>query len=377
MNKKKIMVLTDDMPWGHRSIARAIFKFLQNDGAYEVKLAEIKAETALLTDLYVFGYRHIPQTNKIFHQLSGKKLAGDVLKELSILNLKRLKHEVDNFKPDLIISTYFLHSHSLGWWREKEGKKFKLWSVVPDPWTINPMSFVEKADLNIVYDSVSVKEGLRCGLKKEKMLVTGWWTRNEMYQNFDKERAKKKLGFVDDRPVIFVGGGSLGTNSLYKILPSLLLVKKKVGLVINTGTDKLSFNLVRQFLRLIKRIKKGNLVQIKLLGWVDNMAEVLAGCDIVFGKAGPNFLFDCVAAKKPFVAITHIGGQEDGNIELIKKKKLGLVREKGNEISDFLFEYLGKPKYFEDKFKNGILEERKLNLGSLEKIKKQINKDLF
>ena len=55
------------------------------------------------------------------------------------------------------------------------------------------------------------------------------------------------------------------------------------------------------------------------------MAEVLGASDIVFGKAGPNFLFDSVACQKPFVSMTHIGGQEDGNVELIKKKKLGTL----------------------------------------------------
>ena len=376
---KKILVLTDDMPWGHRSIAKAIFNYLKKNenGQYEVKLSEIKAETALMTDLYVFSYRHIPQTNKIFHQLSGGKLAGDVLKELSILNLEGLKGEINRFKPDLIISTYFLHSHSLIYWREREKKNFKLWSVVPDPWTINPMSFVKKADLNLVYDEVSVGEALKYGLKKEKLMMTGWWTRIEMYQKFNKEKSRKKLGFTDDRPVIFVGGGSLGTNSLYKLLPSLLVVKKKVGLVINTGTDKLSFNLVSQFSNLVKRIKKDDLVQIKLLGWIDNMAEVLAGCDIVFGKAGPNFLFDCVAAKKPFVAITHIGGQEDGNIDLIKKKKLGWVKEKTDEMNDFLLEYLKRPKYFEKKYEKDILVESNRNEKTLPMILSRVKKGLF
>jgi UDP-N-acetylglucosamine:LPS N-acetylglucosamine transferase len=224
---------------------------------------------------------------------------------------------------------------------------------------------------------VSVGEALKYGLKKEKLMMTGWWTRIEMYQKFNKEKSRKKLGFTDDRPVIFVGGGSLGTNSLYKLLPSLLVVKKKVGLVINTGTDKLSFNLVSQFSNLVKRIKKDDLVQIKLLGWIDNMAEVLAGCDIVFGKAGPNFLFDCVAAKKPFVAITHIGGQEDGNIDLIKKKKLGWVKEKTDEMNDFLLEYLKRPKYFEKKYEKDILVESNRNEKTLPMILSRVKKGLF
>ncbi|MFA5532814.1 MAG: glycosyltransferase [Candidatus Shapirobacteria bacterium] len=377
-DKKKILVLTDDMPWGHRSIAKAIFKYLkenQSKNNYEVELAEIKAETAFVSDLYTFAYRYIPKTNRMFHRISGTKVAKDILKEMSILNLENLKEKIDEIKPDLVISSYFLHSHSLSRWRKEENKNFKLWSVVTDPWTINALSFVKDADLNIVYDENSLREGQRWGLEKEKMMITGWWTREEMYQEFDRKKTRRSLGFNDDRPVIFVGGGSLGMNSLPKLLPVMLTLKERVGFIVNTGTDKLAFNLIEQFMKILKRLKKENLIQIKHLGWIENMSEVLSAADIVFGKAGPNFLFDCLACKKPFVAMTHIGGQEDGNIDLIKKKKLGWVKEKNGEISNFLYEYLEKPKYFEEKYKGNIKREAENNQKSLGMILNRIKKE--
>jgi len=119
------------------------------------------------------------------------------------------------------------------------------------------------------------------------------------------------------------------------------------------------------------------MVCIKNMGWIDNMAEVLSACDIVFGKAGPNFLFDCVACKKPFVAITHIGGQEDGNIELIKKKKLGWIKEKNSELVEFLYKYLDEQELYQDNFKETIKKEADKNEKSLkiilEKVKEELN----
>lgn len=376
--KKKILILTDDMPWGHRSIAKAIFNFLKNKvgDEYEIELAEIKAETMFMSDLYVFAYRYFPKSNAVMHKVANTNVATDILKEVAVLNLRNLKETINKSKPDLIISTYFLHSHSLAYWRKKENKDYKLWTVVADPWTINPISFVADADLNIVYDEVGKKEAKKHGVLDDKILITGWWTRSEMYQSFKALDLRKKMGFKDDRPVIFVGGGSLGTNSLYKLLPALLILKKKVALIINTGTDKLAFRMVEQFMRVLKMVKKDEMVQIKHLGWIENMAEILSVADIVFGKAGPNFLFDCVACKKPFVAMTHIGGQEDGNIDLIKKKHLGWVKEKNGEISTFLFEFLENPKYFENKYKKNIEIESELNKKSLPMILNALKKEL-
>lgn len=377
--RKKVLVLTDHMPWGHRSIAKAIYNYLkvnEKENNLDIYYAEIKAKTGIAGDLYVFTYRFFPRSNRIAHKISGKKVSRDLIREFSRLNLTGLKKEIEKIEPDLIISTYFFHSHSLVKWKKDTNKKFKLWTVAADPWTINPISFIKDADLNILYDDISLKEGLKFGLDKNKTMVTGWWTRPEMYKKFNREEVRNKLGFTDDRPVIFVGGGSLGMNSLPKLLPTILTLKKKVGFIINTGTDKLAYNLVEQFIKIVRKLKKDNLVVIKNFGWIDNMAEVLSACDIVFGKAGPNFLFDVMAANKPFIAMTHIGGQEDGNIDLIRKKKLGLVKEKNGEISDFLFEYLKDPGYFEKKFLKNIEKERELNRKSLPLILEKVKEVL-
>jgi UDP-N-acetylglucosamine:LPS N-acetylglucosamine transferase len=123
-------------------------------------------------------------------------------------------------------------------------------------------------------------------------------------------------------------------------------------------------------------MNKSDTVIIKNLGWVDNMAEVLTATDIVFGKAGPNFLFDSIAVKKPFVAITHIGGQEDGNVELIRKKKLGWVREKGGIMVDFFLEFVENPEKYLEKYKKNIEIESEKNKKGLENLEEAVKKEI-
>lgn len=379
MAKKKILVLADHMPCGHRSIAKAIFNFLkenEKDNNFKVFYSEIKAETGIGNDLYTFAYRYLPISNRWVTKIFNIKFIRNLVFKGSIFNLPRLKKKINSINPDLVISSYFLHSYSLQLWREEKGKDFKLWTVAADPWTINPISFVKGCDFHLVYDEISSKLAQKYEIQKEKILVTGWWTRPEMYKSFSKQETCKKLGINPDRPIIFIGGGSLGTNSLTKLLPILLLIKKKVTFVINTGVDKFAYDLVNQYVKTLEKSRNDDMVCIKNMGWIDNMAEVLSVCDIVFGKAGPNFLFDCVACKKPFVAITHIGGQEDGNIDLIKKKKLGWIKEKNSELVDFLYKYLDTPELYQDKFKETIKKEANKNEKSLKVILERIKKDL-
>jgi processive 1,2-diacylglycerol beta-glucosyltransferase len=384
MLKKKILVLTDDMPWGHRSIARAIYKYLkgvEKENNFEVGLAEIKSPFGVMNDLYTFVYRFFPISNRISMKLMENGMLRKAAFEMLDYDIPELEKTVNKFKPDLIISAYFYHSQSLVKMRQDKKSQFKLWTVVADPWSINAFSFIEGADLHLVYDQMMTKAMKEYGISKNKVFETGWWVRPEMNEDKlktqnSKLKIRQKLGFEDDRPVVFVGGGSLGTNSLVKLLPVLMMVKTKVGVIFNTGTDKLAYNMVEEYIKLFKKLKRNDLVQIKNMGWIENMGEVLSACDIVFGKAGPNFLFDVVAVGKPFVAITHIGGQEDGNIDIIKKKKLGWVKEGGNSSAKFLLEYLKNPKKYQEKFKETIKKEGERNEKSLPKILERIKKEL-
>jgi hypothetical protein len=62
---------------------------------------------------------------------------------------------------------------------------------------------------------------------------------------------------------------------------------------------------------------------------------------------------------------------------LIKKKKLGWVKEKNGEAAIFLKEYLNNPKYFETKYEENILKESKQNENTLPLILKRVKKELF
>jgi processive 1,2-diacylglycerol beta-glucosyltransferase len=375
IKKKKILVLTDDKPWGHRSIAKAIYQYLKDNESknnYQVGYVEVKADGSVLDDIYKFYYKYSPKLGKIAYDSMNNRLANKIMDDVVKRNLLGLKKVINKIGPDLIISAYFLHSHSLDLWRREDKKNFGLWTVVADPWSISPITIVPGADLHLVYDKVGMDLAVKMGVPKEKILVTGWWVRPDMDKKVDKEKARKNLGVKDDRPVVFIGGGSLGTSALPKLLPSLFFLKKKVFFIVNTGADKLAYSLVKNYIRLFRRLRKDNLVLVKNMGWIDNMAEVLSACDIVFGKAGPNFLFDCVASRKPFVAITHIGGQEDGNIDLIKKKKLGWVKERTDEMNKFLVEYLNNPRYFEKKYEKNILKEADNNKKALPLILEKI-----
>jgi len=108
------------------------------------------------------------------------------------------------------------------------------------------------------------------------------------------------------------------------------------------------------------------------LGFEKNMASLIQISDLVVGKAGPNLLFETAACGKPFMAITHISGQEDKNLNLIKEKQLGLVEENPLKAIKLLKKIMGKPELLNMTI--NIKKEAKINNKAGEKLEKLVSK---
>ncbi|MEM5878542.1 MAG: hypothetical protein QXF12_06730, partial [Candidatus Aenigmatarchaeota archaeon] len=90
--------------------------------------------------------------------------------------------------------------------------------------------------------------------------------------------------------------------------------------------------------------------------------------DVVIGKAGPNLIFESVSMKKPFIAISHISGQEDGNLELIRKYNLGWVAEEPTKAANLIKTIVNK---------RWILKKKQHNLEKIASMNLQAGKKLI
>ena len=113
-------------------------------------------------------------------------------------------------------------------------------------------------------------------LPKEKAVLTGSPIRKELLTG-DKEAALKFCGFTNDKPVILIIGGSLGSvivnNAVRAILPELL---KEFQVIHLCGKDKLDESL----------IGLQGYVQFEYIQ--DELKDLFALADIVISRAGAN-----------------------------------------------------------------------------------------
>jgi len=317
----KCLILTTSM--GHESIAEAIRQILIKNGIEVKFVKEIFGE---VTFQYQPIYQFFPSLHKTYYKFSQNKT---VLKVMENLYSKKKRNKVENivktYKPDVIISTYFLYNFVLEKLRKKY--QFNFINVVANPRTLHPLEFSPEA-INLVYDKSCIDKGVGFGIPINNIKEIGWFVRKDFFTK--KDQAQQDGG----KKTILVSAGSLGTTTIVKFLPTLFRHNDAFNYIFVAGKNKILYKIFNSYKKLRTLTKKGAR-DVQIIGFTTKMGKLMCEADIVAGKAGPNLLFEAVTCQKPFLALTYIPGQENGNLGIIKDKNLGWVAlnvEKVNEI---------------------------------------------
>lgn len=325
--------------YGHKSIADAIEeKILQETkGKYNVKLFFRKRNALDLTYDYLYKINptslgspfywtsKITQKDKSARKLAEAYFASNYNQEITDFIKKN--------KIDLCISTYFECNPILEKF-QKSGIPFI--NVVTDPKTAHSLVVSEKAQANIVFDDYLVNH-----IKSKNTNKAGWFVRKKFENSYDQKAVRKKLK-IDNHQTFLIVSGSEGSNAILKILPSIINCDKKVNFIVSCGNNKFLYNNIIGIQQSFDRFSSSQAKLIPLYH-TDKLYSYMQAADLIIGKAGPNTLFESVACEKPFFAITHVHGQEDGNLDIIKDYKIGIVEENSKKANKKIAELIENP----------------------------------
>jgi len=154
-----------------------------------------------------------------------------------------------------------------------------------------------------------------------------------------------------------------------KVLPILIFSQQPIQVIVACGSNQALYRSTEALQKIID--KSDNHSSLIPLKFTSKIHLYMQAADLVIGKAGPNMLFETVATETPFFAITHIAGQEDGNLDIIRDYNLGYVEENILKAQKILKQIINHPEQL-DKFKTDILKLKKYNQQSKEKLLKII-----
>ncbi len=341
----KILILSAGE--GHASIAEAAKNYLEAAG-FLVKVVDLM-NSGMGFGAYRAIYRFTPSLFQIPFKLAQMEKIRSMFK-VYINNTKRaeiirvLKEE----QPSLVVTTHFGYLPVLD--EVKPVAKFGHINIVTDPVTVHPLLYSLEADFNVGFGKEFMDLGLRLGIDKKKLKAIGWLTRPEFFRKVSQKKVLRSLGFDENKTTVLVCGGSEGSNSVISLLPLLFLGKYKnlAQVVFVAGSNQALKKIIEQSYGLAKKVNN-EILDTLVVGFTDEMDKYIGASDVVVGKAGPNLIFEAVAMEKPFIAITHISGQEDGNLELIEKYGIGWVAEDLGRLAPLLKQVIKDPGFIEDK----------------------------
>jgi len=354
--------------YGHESIAQSIAQKieLRYKDKYRIKIFMRKLT---MNAVYNSMYRFAPSLLGPTFHISSKMIDKDqntrkIIDSLFVLNNeKEIRAFIKKNKVDLCISTYFVCNPTLEKIKAETGMPFI--NVATDPRTISPMLIAATANANLVFDKQAL---LHC--KNKNLKPTGWFVGKQFEKTYDQIAVRKKLKINDDLTILIVSG-SQGSNTVLKILPSIINCQKNVNFIIACGNNEFLYHSTLGIKQNLSKLSSSK-ANVTALSQTKSLHLYMQAADLIVGKAGPNTIFESIACETPFFAITHIHGQEDGNLDIIKSYKIGYVEENAKKANQKLSALIKNPAKIKV-FHNNILKLKKYNQNSIDVLSQEID----
>lgn len=188
----------------------------------------------------------------------------------------------------------------------------------------------------------------------KKGVFTGCPIRQELLSG-NKKKGLEFLDFKNDKPILFVTGGSLGSKYIND------LIRNNLDRILN------SFNVVHSCGRgkLDESINVNGYKQFELL--TDKLPDVFASSDFVVSRAGANVIFELLALKKPNLLIPlstkASRGDQILNANSFMKKKYSVVllEEDQDENPELFFKKLSELKNKKDEILTAMDNSTEIN----------------
>lgn len=366
--KKKVKISIFCTKYGHLSIAKAIEDTLSENKNYQIFNNYINFAKNL-DKTYDLFYKIFPSLFKIPFKVAEQKTISNIVakywdKEFGY----KIKNILKEQTPDIIINNHAAFNETLDLFAKN--KKLIYINIVPDPRSFHRLT-LSKNGYNFVFDEKAKQLALKFGITEKNIITSGWFVRKKFYEFKSTNFLRKRLKIPSDYFTVTIVGGSAGAYGILKTLPSFVNQENPLHIIIVCGESKALYKASKMFSKLLSNSS----LKITVLKFTDRIDEYLMAADIVVGKAGPNLLFETTAVKKPFMAVSHIHGQEDGNLEIIKEYGVGVAEENPLKAVRFLRELIKTPTKV-DIYRNNIDKLSRYNESSGNVLKRFIRSKL-
>mgnify|MGYP002621478944 CR=1 FL=1 len=301
MIELKILILSASIGSGHTKAAEAIEKSLNCEvETVDFMSKEISALNWLTKKIYLAALKFIPDLYDRIYNFVGAKQSGIFARLITSITMyfpfvKLLK----KFQPDIIICTHPFPTAAASFWKflhAKSARKFLLANVLTD-YSIHEIWIYGEVDIYFVATAEMKNELAEHCRENQEIYSVGIPIGAEFIS------CEKKLS---EQMTILIMGGGLGLGSIEETLSELENLSARIKIFVVAGQNE-------KLLSRLKNFKSKH--EIKILGYVENICELMCESDLLITKPGALTMTEAFAVGLPMILHAPIPGPESKNAE--------------------------------------------------------------
>jgi 1,2-diacylglycerol 3-beta-galactosyltransferase len=322
--RPRVLFLFSDTGGGHRASATSVARALEQGypGRFEVELLDPfnRGSTNFLRWLvYRYGWliKHVPPLyGAIFHVTDNNIVLPALFRALGGQFRPGIERSLDGAHPAAIVSFHPLTNHVVIEVLQHLSLQIPFITVITDMSEFHKGWMAPGADMVVVPSIDARKYCIARGLDPRRVYIAGLPVDPRFTgpaSSAERRSVRARLGLADMPTLLLVSGGE-GGGKLGRYARALDRAGLGLQLLVVCGRNR------RLYDKLSLHAWKG---PVRVMGYVDNMPELMHAADAVVTKAGPGTIAEALISGLPIFLTSYVPGQEEGNVKFVVDEGVG------------------------------------------------------
>jgi len=316
---KKVIVTYASAGAGHFKAAQAIYDYLKKERPdLDTYLVDIlNKSNRFFRFSYVYGYpflvRYLQWLWGLLFWLTSVRFLRPITRGIAsfgnCLSTLRFANFLIRENPDYIISTHFLTSEIAARLKNKGRINSFLGTVITD-FGVHPFWLSKGTDLYFAASKATEELLIKEGAPADNIKICGIPVNTAFLERYDKAELLKTIGLKSGEFNVLIVTGSFGIGPIERIIRALY---NEMQVLVVCASNR----------KLYKRLKKKNFQNCLIMGFVNNIHELMAVSDCIITKPGGMSTSESLTMNLVPVFISPILGQERENLKILLARRIG------------------------------------------------------
>jgi len=320
---KRVLVLSASVGAGHLRAAQAVELALRQLAPEAVvkNVDVLELTNAAFRRVYAKAYLDLvnkaPHVLGYFYDLmdrpvSPRRTSDRLRLTAEKLNLRPFLRFLGSEPWDVIVNTHFLPAELIASLRAKHKLATPHLTVTTD-FETHRLWVNQPCDHYFSATSEGAAYLQHWGVPAGDITVSGIPIHPVFSQPKDRGECLRRQGLAGDRPIIVQISGGFGVGPIEEIFRGILAIEVPVEIVVVTGRNETAK-------RQLEQIAAPERHRVKILGFTDQIDELMAVADIVVSKPGGLTTSEILARGAAMAVVNPIPGQESRNSDFLLEK---------------------------------------------------------